>query len=77
MWVGVYLVVDIGEERADGEAEGVLRFVGEPEGEDIPGCRIGDDLIFQALGQLIGLCLHLSVHHPCLLYKCEHSISTK
>lgn len=62
-WVGMYLIVDIGEEGADGESEGVLWFVGETKGEDVPGCAVGDHLVFDvAVLVYLGFCLGVHNH---------------
>jgi len=45
-WRDDYLVVNIGEEWAYGEPEGVLRLVGKAQWKNIPRCSVGDHLVF-------------------------------
>lgn len=60
--MSLYLVVDIRQKGADGESEGVLRFVGESKGEDVPGSTVGDHLVLD-VAVLVGLRFGLRVHN--------------
>lgn len=41
------MILNVWEEGSDGHAEGELRFVGEVEGEDIPGGTVADNLVLE------------------------------
>ena len=45
-----YFIVDVREEGADGQSEGMGQIVGEAHGKDVPGSGVGDNLILNALG---------------------------
>lgn len=62
----MYFIVDVGEEGPDGKAEGVLWFVREPKGEDVPRGSVGDDLVLDTV-RVIGLSAVLRFHHSQLI----------
>ena len=41
--------MNVGEEGAYGQSEGVLHFIAEAHAEDVPRGRVGDDLVLNAL----------------------------
>ncbi len=58
----LYLIVDIREEGANGQSEGVLSLVGKPEGKDIPGSRIGNHLILNVVRFIAFTSFVLNLH---------------
>lgn len=50
----------VGEEGSDGHAEGELGFVGEVEGEDVPGSTVADHLVLEV--DVASLCSVLVLH---------------
>ena len=52
-WRDDYLVVNIGEEWANGESEGVLRLVGKAQWKNIPRCSVGDHLVLHIVAVVL------------------------